>query len=69
MIFFSKGSFIIGDGSDTLFWEDTWLGTTPLSSQYPILYNIVQHKNVTVAHVLSNALLNISFTQALIGEK
>ena len=69
MIFFSKGSFIIGDGSDTRFWEDSWLGTTPLSSQYPILYDIVQHKNVTVAHVLSNDLLNISFTQALIGEK
>ena len=67
--FFSRGSFIIGDGSSTRFWEDSWLGTRPLSSQYPLLYNIVQHKNVTVAHVLSNAPLNISFRRALTGDK
>ena len=52
-----------------VFWEDSWPGTRPLSSQYPLLYNIVQHKNVTVAHVLSNAPLNIIFRRALTGDK
>ena len=45
--------FKIGDGCSTRFWEDTWLGDTPLKSQYPSLYNIVQQKNVSVNNVLS----------------
>jgi hypothetical protein len=42
--FFERGAFILGDGKDIRFWEDTWLGETPLSSQYPSLYNLVSHK-------------------------
>jgi hypothetical protein len=51
--FFSRGFFIVGNGAKTRFWEDTWLGKLPLSQQYPSLYNIVHHKNVTIAHVLA----------------
>ena len=39
--FFSRGSFRVGNGETTRFWEDTWLGKTPLKYQYPLLYNIV----------------------------
>jgi hypothetical protein len=42
--FFSRGSFKVGNGLDTRFWEDVWLGDKPLAQQYPSLYNIVQHK-------------------------
>ena len=35
--FFSRGSFTIGNGMNTSFWEDTWLGDTPLAQQYPML--------------------------------
>jgi hypothetical protein len=51
--FFECGAFILGDGNDIRFWEDTWLGEMPLSSQYPALYNLVSHKHVRVADVLS----------------
>jgi hypothetical protein len=50
-IFFRFGSFHVGDGEGTRFWEDTWLGAEPLASQYPSLYAIVNYKNVTVANV------------------
>jgi hypothetical protein len=32
---FKRGSFIIGDGPGTRFWEDVWLGGTSLANQYP----------------------------------
>jgi hypothetical protein len=62
---FESGSFVLGDGRDTRFWEDVWLGDTPLSSQYPALYIIVRHKHVRVADVLSNIPLNIGFRRVL----
>jgi hypothetical protein len=39
---FDRGSFITGNGQATRFWEDTWLGQTPLAKQYMLLYNVVR---------------------------
>jgi mannosylglycoprotein endo-beta-mannosidase len=63
--FFSKGSFELGNGLDTRFWEDCWLGDRPLAEQYPSLYRIVQHKDVLVANVLQGSHLNIAFRRNL----
>jgi hypothetical protein len=59
----------VGDGLGTRFWEDVWLGNTTLACQYPSLYHIAQHKNVTVASVLTHVPLNVSFRRRLIGNK
>jgi hypothetical protein len=67
--FFSRGFFKVGDGASVRFWEDIWLGKTTLAQQYPSLYNIVRHKNVTVAHVFAQVPINISFRRALSGNK
>lgn len=67
--FFAREFFKVGNGLNTLFWEDIWLGNTPLAQQYPSLYNIVHHKNVTVAQVLTQSPLNITFRRMLIGNK
>ena len=68
--FFSRGSFVVGNGETTRFWEDTWLGNSPLMNQYPLLYNIVQHQHVSVHDVMHNAPpLNIEFQRALVGNK
>jgi hypothetical protein len=57
--FFSRGSFIVGNGESVKFWEDIWLGDRPLSMQYPSLLNIVRHKNISVASVLAKVPTNI----------
>ena len=53
--FFERGSFYVGNGESVRFWEDTWRGDKPLSSQYPSLYNILHRKEVTVTLVMSQA--------------
>jgi hypothetical protein len=35
--FFSRGTFSVEDGIATHFWEDSWLGETPLATQYASL--------------------------------
>ena len=68
--FFERGSFSIGNGEKVRFWEDTWLGDKPLSSQYPSLYRIAHRKEVTVASVLSPAPpINITFCRTLNGNR
>jgi hypothetical protein len=42
--FFCLGTFSIKDGSEILFWEDTWLGNTTHREQYLNLYEIFHHK-------------------------
>jgi hypothetical protein len=53
----------------TRFWKDTWLGDTPLATQYPSLYNSVRTKHVLVVDVLSNVPLNIRFNSTLTGDR
>ena len=67
--FFSRGHFIVGNGSTTRFWEDIWMGDASLAQQYPPLYNIVQQKNVTIANVLVHVPLHIEFRRVLTGSK
>jgi hypothetical protein len=67
--FFKRGFFRVGDGTSVRFWEDVWMGDTPLSHQYPSLYNIVQHKNVLVSTVLATDPINISFRRGLNNNK
>jgi hypothetical protein len=67
--FFQRGSFVVRDGMKTRLWDDTWLGNTPLATQYPSIYNIARTKHVLVAKVLSNVPLNIIFNRTLTGER
>jgi hypothetical protein len=58
---FLWGSLIIGNGMNTKFWEDNWLGNKPLGEQYQSLYNIFHHKNFTVENVLGFVNIDIGF--------
>ena len=51
--FFNRTKFIVGNGNTTRFWEDTWLGETPLALQYPSMYRIVQRRDALVATICS----------------
>lgn len=66
--FLRFGTFSIKDGSQIRFWEDIWLGNSPLREQYPCLYNIVKNKQDTVAEVLQTFPPKISFRRDLIGQ-
>uniref|UniRef100_A0A453FQN4 Reverse transcriptase zinc-binding domain-containing protein n=1 Tax=Aegilops tauschii subsp. strangulata TaxID=200361 RepID=A0A453FQN4_AEGTS len=68
-LFFRRVKFLIDNGMSTRFWEDTWLGETPLAIQYPTLYNIVQHKQDYVGTVFQTIPPNIQFRRALVGER
>ena len=58
-LFFRRVKFLVGNGMSTRFWEDTWLGETPLAVQYPTLYNIVQCKEDYVGIIFQTTPLNI----------
>jgi hypothetical protein len=62
---FERVFFKTGDGDEYSFGEDTWLGDKPLDEQYPSIYNIVQRKQVSVAQMLCQIPLNITFTRGL----
>jgi hypothetical protein len=63
--FLQRGNFIVGDGMNTHFWKDPWLGNTMLANQYPSLYSLVCYKNVKVAEVMNQIPLNISFRRVV----
>lgn len=65
----SNGSFIIKDGTDTRFWEDTWVGDKPLKVRYPNLYNIVRDPHATVSKVMGSSTPNLSFRRSLVDNK
>ena len=67
-LFLRRVKFLVGNGMSTRFWEDTWLGDTPLAVQYPTLYNLAQHKEDYVGTILQTT-LNIQFQRALVGER
>jgi hypothetical protein len=67
--FFRHGSFLIKDGSEIRFREDSWLGNLPLKDQYPALYSIAHNKSDTIAEVLNTSPPNVTFRQDLIGER
>jgi hypothetical protein len=67
--FFRFGQFIIKDGSQIRFWEDSWLGIAPLREQYPALYNIVCYKSDTIKKVMATSPLDVKFKRDLIGQR
>jgi hypothetical protein len=39
----------VGDGNDTLFWQDIWVGEIPLKIKFPRLYELALNKECSVA--------------------
>ena len=62
------GSFQVNDGTQTRFWEDTWVGQRPFKVEYPGIYNISHYPHALVASVMRSEPLNISFRRSLVNE-
>ncbi|KAL4560963.1 hypothetical protein LXL04_033120 [Taraxacum kok-saghyz] len=57
---------IIGDGVNTRFWKDVWLGNYMLHTAFPRLYALEEDKDVTVADKFSQP-WNASFRRPMLG--
>nr|GEV84792.1 RNA-directed DNA polymerase, eukaryota [Tanacetum cinerariifolium] len=51
----------MGNGEETLFWDDKWRGDITLKTSFPCVYLLETQKNITVAHKLSHSELYSSF--------
>ena len=40
---------VVGNGENTLFWIDLWLGDQPLCEKFPALFNLAEDKDSTGA--------------------
>jgi len=56
----------VRSGSQTIFWEDVWLGDCALKTQFHNLYNFCSDTNVTMADVLRAGTCNLKFRHTLI---
>jgi hypothetical protein len=48
-IYLSGRSMKVNNGERTHFWGDTWCDSVPLKDKYPLLYNMCNEADVTVA--------------------
>ncbi|GKC24535.1 hypothetical protein Tco_1026685 [Tanacetum coccineum] len=55
----------LGNGENTMFWDDIWCGDTALKQLYPRLYALESCKSVRVASKLSQSSLEFSFCNTL----
>jgi hypothetical protein len=60
-ICFPYNYFSIKDGSQIRLWEDRGLGNATLGEPYHALYNMVHHKSDTLAKVMKNSTLEVTF--------
>nr|ABA96413.2 hypothetical protein LOC_Os12g04570 [Oryza sativa Japonica Group] len=68
-MFYKFCTKVVGNGRNTLFWEDNWIGGKPLAEQFPDLYNITLTKKITVANVKQGGIDSIKFRRDVLGNK
>ncbi len=68
-VFYKFCTKVVGNGRNTLFWEDNWIGGKPLAEQFPDLYNITLTKKITVADVKQGGIDSIKFRRDVLGNK
>ncbi|WMV13350.1 hypothetical protein MTR67_006735 [Solanum verrucosum] len=55
----------VGNGRKTLFWNDIWVGQTPLRQQFPDIYILNQQKMATILEVRNEQGWNLTFRRFL----
>ncbi|GKE61909.1 hypothetical protein Tco_1512276, partial [Tanacetum coccineum] len=51
----------LGNGENTLFWEDIWLGDSSLKTKFPRLFALESCKGISVAEKMGHSFLHHSF--------
>ncbi|GKB41933.1 RNA-directed DNA polymerase, eukaryota, reverse transcriptase zinc-binding domain protein, partial [Tanacetum coccineum] len=50
----------VGNGKNSLFWDDVWMGDTTLKEQYPRVYALETCKSISVANKLAHSSVEVS---------
>jgi hypothetical protein len=58
-------TYILGDGKKIRFWLDVWVGNCSLRVAFPRLFEICNHQEWSVARVLRDGDLNLTFRRNL----
>jgi hypothetical protein len=58
---------ILGNGKDTSFWQDRWVGECALMSSYHHLFQLCQQPNISVYEVVMSRGYALSFSRTLTG--
>lgn len=59
----------LGNGCNTLVWEDKWTGKQSLAERYPNLYRITNANGVTLTSVKNKGWESITFRRNLTGDR
>ncbi|GKG27131.1 hypothetical protein Tco_0402834, partial [Tanacetum coccineum] len=51
----------VGNGENTLFWQEPWKGDAPFKNVFPRLYALESDKRITVAEKMAHPSLGTSF--------
>ncbi|GJR12103.1 RNA-directed DNA polymerase, eukaryota [Tanacetum coccineum] len=54
----------VGDGQDTFFWEEVWMGDMTFKSRFPRVYALESDKKITVAAKMNHNVLGFSLRRA-----
>ncbi|GJT61258.1 RNA-directed DNA polymerase, eukaryota, reverse transcriptase zinc-binding domain protein, partial [Tanacetum coccineum] len=57
----------MGNGENTMFWEETWMGEAPLKFLYPRIYVLESDKNISVAVKIAHPSFGYSLRRNPIG--
>ncbi|MCI67960.1 cysteine-rich receptor-like protein kinase, partial [Trifolium medium] len=57
----------VGNGADTFFWTDTWLGGVPLRGTYGRLYELATNKLISVTGMCELGWGGVVVAQSVVG--
>ncbi|GKC76680.1 hypothetical protein Tco_1127454 [Tanacetum coccineum] len=57
----------VGNGETSIFWDDVWMGDTPLKIQYPRVYALELRKTISVVEKIAQNFVNVLFRRAARG--
>ena len=48
----------VGKGYKIRFWDDSWLGVSPLAQRFPVLYRMSNNKIIQSVRLVQNFIMN-----------
>jgi hypothetical protein len=65
-VFFRYCKVVVGNGSKTSLWKNLWIGDCPLADKFPVLFDLVFDKDISVNKVLSSNFAAFCFRRRIV---